>query len=84
MLNITLSKSPKALIAETLNNNIEKLKSNETNIKSVSNKLDFDVTFEPLNDSLELPIKVEALENLQEEVLNLLPKTVYISNVRFK
>ena len=83
MINLTLSNSLKKIISKTLNDRIDNLRNNETKIKSVSSKLDFYLALEPINDELELTVKVKELENLNNELYELLPEFIYVSDLRF-
>jgi hypothetical protein len=83
MINITLSGSLKRIILNTLNDNLENIRKEKYPLLSSHQKLNFDLNIKPTDDPRTLPVKIDVLDGVKNEVIELLPELIYISNMKF-
>ena len=83
MINITLSDSLKRIISNTLNQNIENIRKEKYPLFSSHQKLNFDLNVKPTDNPRMLPVRINVLDGLKNEAIELLPELIYISNIKF-
>lgn len=83
MINITLSGSLKRIISNTLNENIENIRKEKYPLLSCHQKLNFHLNIKSTNDPRTLPVRIDVLDGLNIEVVELLPELIYLSNMKF-